>query len=297
MKTYDALIGQRVAADGGTELAVWSGGEGPAVLLLHGYPQTAYMWRHLVPSLLGSHRVVLMDLRGYGDSDAPTPDPDDATYSKRTMASDVACVLDHLGLDRVHAVGHDRGARVVHRLCLDHPERVSTATVLDIVPTLHMFEHVDRTMAEAYFHWFFLTRGQLPVTLLRGDPDAWIRSRFHGRHGSQFTFDDTDLEVYAEAFRRPGVIEATCADYRAAASVDLDHDRRSRGDGHRIAAPLLVGWGRHGYVGRNFDVPAIWEQYADSVHPAPIEADHYVAEEAPESTLAALTDFWAGTTR
>ena len=171
-----------------------------------------------------------------------------------------------------------------------------TAAVLDIIPTLHMFETVDRAMAEAYFHWFFLTRGGgLPETLLRADPDAWIRSRFAGRHRAGFTFDPAAVESYAEAFRRPGVVEATCADYRAAAGIDLDHDRTDREAGRRIGAPLLVGWGTSGYVGRSFDVPAVWSHYADDVRPAPIEADHYVAEENPAATLAALTAFWEAT--
>ncbi|RYC11107.1 alpha/beta fold hydrolase [Nocardioides zhouii] len=278
----------------GVGIATWAGGSGSTVVLLHGYPQTSHMWRHLVPALLEDHHVVLADLRGYGRSDAPEPGPLDATYAKREMAADVALVLDSLGIDSAHVVGHDRGARVVHRFCLDFPELVASAAVLDIVPTLHMFDHVDRAMAEAYFHWFFLTRDRgLPETLLRADPDAWIRSRFDGRHRDGFAFEPSAIKAYADAFRRPGVVEATCADYRAAAGIDLEHDRTDRTSGRTVARPLLVGWGTNGYVGRSFDVAAVWREYAADVRPVAIEADHYVAEENPAATLAALRDFWA----
>ncbi|WP_236795544.1 alpha/beta fold hydrolase [Amycolatopsis sp. GM8] len=285
----DGLEARRVERDG-VGLAVWSGGSGPTVLLLHGYPENSAMWRDVVPALLTDHRVILMDLRGYGRSDAPA----DATYSKREMAADAAAVLRALDAGPAHVVGHDRGARVVHRLCLDQPDLVASAAVLDIVPTLHMYESVDRLMAETYFHWFFLTRGNgLPESLLRADPKTWIRSRFTGRHGPEFTFPPEVVEEYAEAFARPGVIEATCADYRAAATIDLEHDRADRDAGRRIRGRLLVGWGKRGYVGRAFDVPEVWREYAADVQPAAIDADHYVAEENPEQTVAALRTFWA----
>lgn len=288
----DGMTAQRIVREG-VALSVWTGGRGQAVLLLHGYPQSAYMWRHVIPGLLPDHRVIAMDLRGYGESDAPEPDAEDARYSKREMANDAAYVLDELGVDSAHAVGHDRGARVVHRLCLDYSEKVRTAAVFDIIPTLTMYESVDRAMAESYFHWFFLTRsGGMPEVLLRSAPDAWIESRFVGRHQHRFAFEEAAIRTYQEAFRRPGVIEATCSDYRAAASIDLVHDRADRAAGHRVDAPLLVGWGRHGYVGRNFDVPAAWSPYAAHLQPAPIDADHYVAEENPAQVFDALMSFW-----
>ncbi len=292
----EGLSGHRVVRDG-VGLAAWSGGRGSAerapVLLLHGYPQTSLMWRHVVPALLAERRVVLMDLRGYGASDAPQSAADDATYAKRTMAADAVAVLDALGIERADVVGHDRGARVAHRLCLDHPDRVASVAVLDVVPTLHMFDHVDRRMAEAYFHWFFLTRPDgLPERLIRADVDAWMRSRFAGRHAPERPFDEESLAAYVEAFRRPGGVEATCADYRAAAGVDLDHDRADREAGRRVEAPLLAGWGTRGYVGSSFDVAGVWAEYATTVSGVAIDADHYVAEENPAGTLAALTTFW-----
>ncbi|MBO9521471.1 MAG: alpha/beta hydrolase [Nocardioidaceae bacterium] len=287
----DGLTLSRFDHDG-VGIAYATGGDGPPVVLLHGYPQSSLMWRHLVPSLLADRQVVVLDLRGYGASDAPAP-VDDATYGKRAMAADVAALLDSLGIDRADLVGHDRGGRVVHRFCLDYPELVATAAVLDIVPTLHMYENVDRAMAEAYFHWFFLSRpGGLPEALLHADTAGWVRSRMVGRHRAGFAFDEDVLRAYAGAFVRPGVIEATCADYRAAASVDLADDLADREAGRGIERPLLVGWGTEGYVGTAFDVAKVWTEYAEQVTAAPIEADHYVAEENPVATLAALRDFW-----
>lgn len=289
---YERLTLHELERDG-VPVAAWSGGRGDPVLLLHGYPQTSYMWRRVVPELVERHHVIVMDLRGYGRSGAPAPDALDRTYSKREMAADVVHLLDSLDLGAVHLVGHDRGGRVVHRFCLDHPERVATAAVLDIVPTLHMFDNVDRAMAEAYFHWFFLTRPDgLPEALLRADAETWIRSRLVGRHGPAFAFDERAMSEYTGAFSRPGVIEATCSDYRAAGGVDLEHDRKDQIAGRLISHPLLVGWGTRSYVGEAFDVPAVWSQFAADVRPAAIDADHYVAEENPSATLAALTQFW-----
>lgn len=291
--SFEGLTAHRIVRDG-VILAAWSGGSGPPVLLLHGYPQSSYMWRHVIPALLPDHRVIAMDLRGYGSSDAPAPDTGNELYSKREMTKDAAYVLDELGVESAHLVGHDRGARVVHRFCLDNSERVRTAAVFDIIPTLVMYESADRSMAESYFHWFFLTRrGGMPEAMLRSAPNAWIESRFAGRHRPGFEFGEAAISRYKAAFRRPGVIEATCSDYRAAATVDLDHDRADRAAGRRVAAPMLVGWGRHGYVGTNFDVPTVWSSYAERIRPMPLEADHYVAEENPEQVVSALTSFWA----
>lgn len=275
----------------GVYLSARVAGEGDPVVLLHGYPQTQLMWRHVIADLSQDRRVVVMDLRGYGDSGAPAPVEGDLNYSKREMARDVVHVMAELGHETFDVVGHDRGGRVAHRLGLDHPERVRSIVVLDIVPTLHMFEHVDRAMADAYYHWFFLTQpGGLPERLLHADPVGWIASRFAGRNTGQ-PIEDAALQAYLTAFRRPGVIEATCADYRAAATVDLEHDRASREA--RLAAPLLALWGATSYVGRNFDVERVWSEYAAEVSGAAVEADHYLAEENPDATIAAIRDFWS----
>jgi haloacetate dehalogenase len=195
-----------------------------------------------------------------------------------------------LGFETFAVVGHDRGGRVGHRLALDHPDAVTALAVLDIVPTLHMFENVDREMATAYFHWFFLARGGgLPEALIEADPETWLRSRFTGRR-----HDGDDLpDAYDDYLRcfDADTIHDSCADYRAAATVDLAHDRDDRAAGNRLDIPVLALWGAHSYVGRNFDVVATWTPYAPRVTGVAIDADHYLAEEAPEATAAALIAF------
>lgn len=281
------------ASRDGVGLRVRVGGRGDPVVLLHGYPQTHRMWRDVAAALAGEREVVVMDLRGYGESSAPAPTPDDANYSKREMAADVVAVMTTLGHPEFDVVGHDRGGRVAHRLALDEPSRVRSVAVLDIVPTLHMFESVDRAMAEEYFHWFFLTRpGGLPERLIGADPAAWVSSRFAGRQGAGQPIPDDVLAAYQEAFARPGVVEATCADYRAAASVDLEHDQADRDAARTVQAPLLALWGGSSYVGRNFDVLAVWRRYAQDVTGQPLDADHYLAEERPTETVDALRAFW-----
>ena len=275
----------------GVRIAAWVAGEGHPVVLLHGYPQTHLMWRHVAADLVQDRRVVAIDLRGYGESDAPPSAPGDATYAKREMALDVAHVMRELGHDRFDVVGHDRGGRVGHRLGLDHPGCVTSLAVLDIVPTLHMFENVDRAMAESYFHWFFLTQpGGLPERLIEADPATWIASRFAGRRAGRPPVDDQVLAAYLEAFRRPGVIAATCADYRAAATIDLEHDRGDRGS--PLSMPVLALWGESSYVGRNFDVLDVWREYAADVTGGSVPADHYLAEEDPAATVEAIRAFW-----
>jgi haloacetate dehalogenase len=288
LPTFD----ERLVDAGGVRIRVRSAGSGPPLLLLHGYPQSLVMWHRVAPALADRYTVVLADLRGYGSSDKPDPVEGSATYAKRVMAADQLAVMDTLGHDRFVVVGHDRGARVGHRLALDHPDRVAGLAVLDIVPTLHMFEHVDRAMATEYGHWFFLARADgLPERLLIADPDAWLDSRFRGRHAGGRALDLTALAEYRAAFHDPAVIRATCADYRAAASIDLVHDQADRDDGHRVRMPTLVLWGRSSYVGRHFDPLEVWRSYADDIRGGGLDADHYLAEEAPEATLAALMPF------
>jgi haloacetate dehalogenase len=288
---FDGFTEQVIDA-AGVPIRVRTGGRGTPVLLLHGYPQTSAMWHRVAPLLAGRHAVVAADLRGYGASGRPPSDGEHTAYAKRAMALDGVRVMEVLGHARFAVVGHDRGGRVAHRMALDHPERVTALAVLDIVPTLHMFEHVDRAMATAYFHWFFLARPEpLPERLIGADPDAWIDSRFAGRHAGGLAFDTDALAEYRAAFRDPAVIHASCEDYRAAATIDLVHDRASRDESRKISVPLLAAWGRHSYVGRSFDVEAVWRAFADDVTPAPVDADHYLAEEAPDAVAAALAGF------
>ncbi|MFE3200277.1 alpha/beta fold hydrolase [Embleya sp. NPDC059237] len=268
------------------------GGDGPPILLLHGYPQTSAMWHRVAPELIAAgHTVVLADLRGYGDSDKPADTPSHTPYSKRVMAADQVELMQSLGFARFAVAGHDRGARVAHRMALDAPERVRCVAVLDVVPTLHMFDNVDRAMASTYFHWFFLAlESDLPERLILADTDAWLRSRFAGRHAGGAPFDEAAMAEYARCFD-PDTVRASCADYRAAAGVDLVHDRRDRERGRVIEAPLLALWGTKSYVGRSFDVPGVWRSYARHVDAAPIEADHYLCEEAPIEVARALASF------
>lgn len=269
-------------------------GSGPATLLLHGYPETQRMWAEIAPQLAAERTLITTDLRGYGESDRPDDDPEHITYSKRAMAADQIAVMDQLGFETFDVVGHDRGGRVAHRLALDHLERVRSVAVLDIVPTLHMFDHVDRAMAESYFHWFFLTRpAPLPERLIAGDLEAWMRSRFDGRCVREPAVSAESFDHYLAAMAAPGGVAATCADYRAAATIDLTHDRADRDAGALVETPLLALWGKHSYVGRTFDVVDAWRQYAVDVAGLGIESDHYIAEEAPAETAVALRSFWA----
>jgi haloacetate dehalogenase len=277
---------------GGVRINALVGGEGPAILLLHGYPQTSAMWHRVAPELVAAgHTVVLADLRGYGDSDKPGDTPSHDPYSKRVMAADQVSLMESLGFPRFAVVGHDRGARVAHRMALDSPERVRAVAVLDIVPTLHMFENVDRAMASDYFHWFFLSlESELPERLILADTEAWLRSRFAGRHAGGRAVDEAAMAEYARCFD-PATVRASCADYRAAAGIDLVHDRWDREQGRLVEAPLLALWGTHSYVGRNFDVPRIWRSHASHVDAATIAADHYLCEEAPHEVAHALAAF------
>ncbi len=288
MMTPPRTVTEMVVDCDGVEIAAEVRGSGPAVLLLHGYPETKAMWAQVAASLAERHTVVAADLRGYGDSAKPHGEH----YSKREMAHDQIVLMRRLGHARFAVVGHDRGGRVGHRMALDHPDSVTALAVLDIVPTLHMFENVDREMATAYFHWFFLSRSDgLPEALIGADPETWLRSRFRGRR-----HDGGGLpEAYPEYLRcfDADTVRASGADYRAAATVDLDHDRADREAGRIVECPMLALWGAHSYVGRNFDVLDAWRPFAPEISGEPIDADHYLAEEAPERTAAVLQTFLA----
>lgn len=279
---------------GPVQIHARTAGSGPPLLLLHGYPESSLMWRDVAPSLAEKFTVVTTDLRGYGNSSTPPDDELHETYSKRAMAADQAKVMELLGHDQFMVAGHDRGGRVAHRLALDFPTRINRLAVLDIIPTLHMFENVDREMAQSYFHWFFLIQGNgVPEQLINADPQAWIASRFSGRLLGENPIDPEAITEYAKIFRDPAHVAATCADYRAAASIDLDHDRADRLAKHRITAPLLVMWGQSSYVGRNFDSVEVWKRFADQVTGIQAPSDHYIPEEAPSFTAEVLSEFFS----
>jgi haloacetate dehalogenase len=287
-----AAFEQRHVTVGDVSINTLTAGTGPPVLFMHGYPQTHLIWHHVAPVLAADFTVVLTDLRGYGDSTKPVSTPDHAAYSKRTMARDQHEAMRALGFDRYAVVGHDRGGRVGHRLALDHPEAVTALAVLDIVPTLHTFRHADAGFGLGYFHWFFLAAGNgIPERLIGGDPEFWIRARMTTRHRGGTPFDEAALQEYIRCFSTPEAIHASCEDYRAAASIDLEHDAADRAAGRRIGSPTLALWGSEGFVGRTYDVLGIWKDYAAAVDGEALPCDHYLPEEAPEATADRLSAF------
>jgi haloacetate dehalogenase len=287
----DPFREHRIDADG-TTIHAAVGGSGDPVLLLHGYPQSLVMWRDVAPVLARDHTVVVTDLRGYGESDKPTPDDANRRYAKREMAVDQVAVMRSLGVDRFDLVGHDRGARVAHRLTLDHPDAVSRLAVLDIVPTRHVFTHVDRDLAHGYFHWFFLaTGGDVPETLLAGAPEFWIRSMVERLLAPGVTIADEVMAEYVRYFSDPACIAATTADYKAGASSDLEDDEASWAAGDRVTCPLLVLWGEHGFVGKAYDPLAVWREYGTDVAGRAMPSGHFIPEEAPEQVVAELRAF------
>jgi haloacetate dehalogenase len=271
------------------------GGAGPALLLLHGHPQTHAMWHRVAGALAQRHTVVALDLRGYGDSTRVVSDERHVAYSKRVMAQDAVAVMAQLGHQRFLVCAHDRGARVAHRLGLDHPQRVERLMLLDIAPTLAMYERTNEAFARAYWHWFFLIQPPpLPERLIESDPAGYVRSVMGGRHAGLAPFAAAARAEYERCIARPGSAHAICEDYRAAASIDLEHDRADRDRGVTVEVPLRVLWGAQGTVGRCFDVLALWRDAARQVDGSALDCGHYVAEEAPEALLAHMLSFFGG---
>lgn len=285
----------RLPGTEGVEIAGVTGGGGPPLLLLHGYPQTHVIWHRVAPALAERFTVVATDLRGYGDSSKPPSDTEHTIYSKRALAADQVAVMRALGHERFRLCGHDRGGRVAHRLALDHPEAVERLAVLDIAPTREMYAATDFAFASAYFWWFFLIQpADLPERLIGADPKFWLAKKLAGKASNTRgleMFDPRALAEYERCFT-PATIHATCEDYRAAASIDLRHDDDD--DGRNIRAPLLALWGAHGTVARCFDVLALWRQRAENVSGRALECGHYVPEEAPDELRDELLKFFTG---
>jgi haloacetate dehalogenase len=280
---------RRVRTRGAT-IALVTAGRGPAVLLLHGYPETHACWHRIAPALARDHAVVCADLRGYGGSSKPRSLPDHSTYSKRAMAEDLVEVMERLGHRRFHVVGHDRGARVGHRLALDHEERVRSLTVLDVSPTLRMYEGTTERFARAYFHWFFLIqRAPLPERLLAGRAREWVLGRLGRGKAGLSPFPAAIRREYLRAFADPRTIHATCEDYRASAGIDLDHDRADRR--RKLRVPVLALWGRDATVGACFDPLADWRAVARHVTGRALPCGHFLPEEAPRELLRELRAF------
>ncbi len=283
---------RRRVATGGAEISLVVSGAGPPLLLLHGFPQTRAIWHKMAPALAERFTVVAPDLRGYGESERVASVPDHASQSKRVMAQDQVEVMQALGFERFQVVGHDRGARVAHRMALDHPGRVRRLAVLDIVPTLKIFESVDQRLATVYYHWFLLIQpAPLPEHVIGLDPEFFLRRTLASWGGNAEFVTPEAFAEYLRALRDPAALHAMCEDYRAAASIDLEHDRASRTAGERVRCPLLALWGERGAMGRLYDVAATWRDVADDVGGRALGCGHFLPEEAPDETLAALRDF------
>ena len=274
----------------GTTINFFIRGAGPPLLLLHGYPQSHVMWHKVAPRLAQDYTVVAADLRGYGDSGKPHGDPEHLVYSKRAMAQDQVEVMEQLGFESFLLVGHDRGARVSHRLAKDHPQRVHKLAVLDIIPTHRMFQTVNQAMATNTYHWFFLIQPyDFPERLIGASADYFIRHRFERVRDAAQVFPTEAVEEYVRCFCDPAAIHATCEDYRAGASIDLVHDDADLSN--KVGCPVLALWSATGYVGRTHDVLQVWRDYATDVRGHSLPCEHYLAEELPDETYAALREF------
>jgi haloacetate dehalogenase len=288
---FDTFVSRRIRTSG-AEIHLVVGGSGPPVLLLHGYPQTHAMWHRVAPALTRSFTVVCPDLRGYGDSEKPDGGPSHINYSKRAMALDQVEVMEALGFSQFAVVGHDRGGRVAHRLVMDHPAKATRLAVLDICPTKLMYAQTDKAFATAYYHWFFLIQPfDLPERLIGADPTYYLRRKLGGWSSGLQHFDARALAEYERCFADPATIHATCEDYRAAATIDLEHDAAD--EGTRIRCPVLVLWGEKGVVHRLFEPIEDWKRVADDVRGQRLPCGHFLAEEAPEATVAKLLAFLA----
>jgi len=279
---------QRTIRANGIRLNAWIGGKGAPAVLLHGYPQTAQMWRKVAPQLLTDHTIVCPDLRGYGDSDKPRDG-----YDKRTMARDIHLLMESLGHKRYAVVGHDRGARVAHRLALDYPDAVTRLCVLDIVPTHTVFRDAGKELAAAYWHWFFFLTPDLPELMLGAVPEAFLRHMFRALTARAGAIEEPVLQEYTRAFTLPGTIRAGLEDYRAAATRDCEDDERDLAV--KVRCPLLAIWGEYGKMHTLFDVLATWREKAADVRGRPLPCGHFIPEEAPAKLLAELRPFLAST--
>jgi haloacetate dehalogenase len=277
---------------GGALIRVRRGGHGPALLLLHGIPETHVMWHKIAPRLARDFTVVAADLRGYGDSSKPPTRPDHAPYSKRAMARDQVEVMRQLGFDEFFVAGHDRGARCAYRLALDHPEFVLKLAVLDIVPTGDVFRRADMALGLAFWVWFFLAQPHdLPERALGADPQLFLDHMLDSWSEVRGCFPEEVRAEYRRTFRNPETLHAICEEYRAASTLDYQHDEADRGQ-RRISCPVLVLWSRRGFLHSWDDVLAIWRGWADDVRGRAIDCGHFLPEEAPDETYAELFAFF-----
>lgn len=277
---------QSVRANG-IRLNTWTGGDGPALVLLHGYPQTAQMWRKVTPALVKQFSIVCPDLRGYGDSDKPRDG-----FDKRTMAKDIAELMRELGHDHYMVVGHDRGARVGHRLALDHADAVSRLVVLDIVPTHTVFRDTGKELAAAYWHWFFFQTPDLPEIMIRNSAEPFLRMMFRALTWQQDAIEEPMFQEYLRALLLPGTIRCGLEDYRAAATTDCADDEADLDK--KLKCPVYAIWGEFGKMHALFDVAETWREKAVDVRGNPIASGHFIPEEAPQALLSDLLPFLHG---
>ena len=283
---------RRRLATSGPEINLVIGGRGPPLLLLHGFPQTLVCWHKMAPLLAPHFTVVATDLRGYGDSGKPKTDAQHLAYSKRAMAQDQVDVMAGLGFERFFVAGHDRGGRVAHRMALDHAERVGKIAVLDIVPTRTIYRMTNQGFATAYYHWFFLIQAyDMPERLIGSNPDFYLNWTLNRLNIGRDVHAPEAMAEYLRCFHDPAAIHGACEDYRAAASIDLVHDEADLD--RRIECPLLALWGRRGVMERYFDVLATWRERARDVQGRALDSGHYLPEEVPDETAAALRAFFS----
>ena len=295
MKLFPGFEQGQIQTSGAT-INYIAAGAGTPVLLLHGYPETLACWHKIAPALAAKYRVICADLRGYGDSSKPEGLADHSNYSKRAMGLDMVELMERIGHETFHLVGHDRGARVSHRLARDHSERVRTLTVLDISPTLKMFDSTNLAFATAYYHWFLMLQpAPLPERMLAGQVPFNVLGRVGRAEPDLSAFDPEAVAEYVRCYADPRAIHASCEDYRAAGTIDLDHDRADRG--RKLEMPVLALWGTRAIVGKMFDCVADWREVANNVTGRAIDCGHFLPEEAPRETLAEIEGFLARHTK
>lgn len=293
-KYFPDFTNQTIDVGDEIKINTFVGGHGKeAILLLHGHPETYLMWRFIAPQLAQKYTVVLTDLRGYGDSSKPQGLPDHSNYSKRAMANDQVEVMKQLGFEKFHLAGHDRGARVCHRMILDHPQRVTSCTLLDILPTYDMYRDTNREFATKYWHWFFYIQPDgFPEKLLSADPEFFIHFNLRRKIGPQARnrFSEDVLQEYTRCFSDPMTLHGISEDYRASATIDMEYDLHDRDT--LIETPLLVLWGANGVVGSLWDVLSGWQERAANVSGFAVpNCGHFVPEEQPEIVLEAMQNF------
>lgn len=269
---------------------VTHGGKGKPLLLIHGYPQTHIMWYKVVEELSKEYYIICPDLRGYGDSSKPKGDEKHLTYSKKSMAKDMITLMQKLGFNKFFVVGHDRGARVTHRMCLDYPNNILKACVMDITPTYHMFKNTNQAFATGYYHWFFLIQPDfLPETMIGNNPRYYLEEKLKRWSAKGSVFDKEAVDEYVRCFDKDS-IHATCEDYRAGASIDMSDDEKDRN--RKISTPLLVLWGEKGFVNRTYDVLNVWKEYALDLSGEALDCGHFLPEEKPKEVSQKLKEFF-----